>query len=449
MDKTCDLSEIKVNYSTLFFTGDPLLILNLSGKRVCKLLLSNPEDVKLLSLVYQNKHANVLDDEKIEKLLKWVDEGIIIKESSHDKEEGKSKNPFLSLFREFSSAAHLTRHQHSLVDYHREGITDPGKQFEDEEITLSHVYRLSHPALKGLSYGARFAEVCCEKGVLKKGANILEVGCGIGYFGNAFLSYLKERFPDIYNTIHYTFFDLSPVLLSSQKETNISHEKITSFIEGNIENYDFGHSRFDLVISNEMIADLGVAKLKKNYFFSDETPPESLTETVAFCKRCNLNFEDAFEEFLINTGAFNFITKLKEILSSDGNAIVVEYGDIHLYPHASELSAHTEFSIHFGHLIEVAKVLGFNTEFSNMVDFLGFNENEKVLDYLSFIALKEHLLPFFNRSISQLAYTEESLGRAIGEEFLARIHGLHFANISEASATVNPQSFRVLIISKA
>jgi len=107
--------------------------------------------------------------------------------------------------------------------------------------------------------------------VLKKGANILEVGCGIGYFGNAFLSYLKERFPDIYNTIHSTFFDLSPVLLSSQKETNIS----------------------------------------------------------------------------------------------------------------------------------------------------------------------------------QLAYTEESLGRAIGKEFLARIHGLRFANISEASATVNPQSFRVLIISKA
>ncbi len=449
MDKTCDLSEIKVNYGTLFFTGDPLLILNLSSERACKLLLSNLEDVKLLSLIYQNKHANVLDDEKIKKILKWMDEGIIIKESSHGKEEGKSKKPFLSLFREFSSAACLTRHQHSLIDYHREGITDPGKQFEDEEITLSHVYRFPHPALGGISYGAKFAEVCCRKGLINARANILEVGGGTGFFGNAFLSYLREKRPDIYDTIHYTFFDLSPVLLSSQKETNISHEKITSFIEGNIENYKFGHSVFDFVISNEMIADLGVAKLKKNYFFSDEKPPESLAETVAFCKRCNLNFEDAFEDFLVNIGAFNFITKLKEILSSDGNAIVVEYGDLHLYPNASELRAHTEFSIHFGHLIEVAKTLGFNAEFSNMLDFLGFNEDEKVLDYLSFIALKEHLLPFFNRSISQLAYTEESLGKAVGKEFLARIHGLRFADISKASATVNPQSFRVLIISKA
>ena len=40
------------------------------------------------------------------------------------------------------------------------------------------------------------------------------------------------------------------------------------------------------------------------------------------------------------------------------------------------------------------------------------------------------------------------MGKTIGKEFLSQIHGLRFANISEASAANNPQQFLVLIISR-
>ena len=401
MEKINNLSALKINHGVFFYTGNPSLIINLNGERACKLVLASSEEIQILSLIHQSSikkdNKSSLNNKRENEILKWIDQKILIKEDPDRKEKIKSRDPFLALFQEFLSTNQLTQRQHNLSNYHRERITDPIKQFDEEEITLSHDYRFPHPALDGLSYGARFAEVCNDKGFLKTGMKILEIGGGIGLFGNAFLSHLKEIRPDIYNTSHYTFFDLSPALLSSQKNENQSHSKIISFIGGDIDKYDFGPSKFDLVISNEMIADLEVSKLKKAYFHADEMPPESLREIVEFCKRCKLNFEDAFEEFLINTGAFRFILKLNDILSSDGKAIIVEYGDLRLYPNASVLRGHTEFSIHFGHLTEVARSMGFDPEITNALDFLGFKEDEKVLDYFSLIALKEHLLPFFDR----------------------------------------------------
>lgn len=445
-----DLANIKLNQGVFYYKGNPPLIVNLNRERKCKLLLSSHEEIELLSLVLQKRNQNnkhfYSNDKMVNRVLGWLDEKILIKEGLDSEKEGKAKDPFFTLFRELLSTRLLAKERHSLATYHKETITDPVKQFEDEEITLSHVYRRPHPALGGLSYGARFAEMCCQTGSLKSRAKILEVGGGVGFFGNNFLSYIRKNHPDIYDTIHYTFLDLSSTLLSSQQRLNESHKERTAFIEGNIENYDFGRNQFDLVIANEMIADLEVAKLKKSFFFSDESPSGSLEEVVAFCKRCGLNFEDAFDEFLVNIGAFRCITKFKEILSPDGKAIIVEYGNLHSYPNASVLKGHTEFSIHFGHLIRVAKSLGFRVDFSNMLNFMGFKEDVKVLDLLSFMALKEHLLPFFNKQISHFAYTKEILRKEIGEELVSQIEGLRFSNISEASATVNPQHFLVLII---
>ena len=450
MSEIIPRAEIRLNKGVFFHSGNPPLILNLNGERACKISLVSTEDIRLLSLLYlglQGQKYTSLNYKEECKLSDWLDKRILIKFSLNNREKGRARDPFMSLFREFQSAGLVTRQRHSLAEYHRKGIADPAGQFEEEEITLSHVYRLPHPALGGMSYGERFAQVCCDRGILKPGSNILEVGCGTGLFGNAFLSYLRKEHPEIYSSIHYTFFDLSPTLLSSQKEINRAHQKITAFVEDNIEDFDFGFSRFDLVVSNEMIADLEVARLEKAYFFSDKRPPDSLRDVVGFCKRLALNFEDAFEEFLINIGAFRFLAKLKEILAPGGKAIIVEYGDLSLYPIASELKSHTEFSIHFGHLIDVARRLGFRVESSNMLDSMEFRKDEEVLDFLSFIALKEHLLPFFGNTISHVAYTREGLFRAIGEEFLSRIQGLGFAKIKDATATVNPQQFLVLTIS--
>ncbi|MBN2254420.1 MAG: class I SAM-dependent methyltransferase [Deltaproteobacteria bacterium] len=450
MDRTRTGSEIRLNRGVFYYTGNPLLILNLNGKRECKLLLADRDDIELLSLIREKGIVNddpALGKQRAGKVRRWVEEGILIEEDPRRAEKPRANNLIFPLFREYA-AGQVTGERHSLVEYHREKITDPREQFEDEEITLAHMYRFPHPALRGVSYGARFAQMCLHRGLVKAGAKILEVGGGTGYFGNAFLTHLREEVPDLYRTIHYTFFELSPVLLVSQREKNSSHKNVTSFIEGNIEDHDFGEAEFSLVISNEMIADLGVAKLKKAYFLLNEMPPESLREIVAFCKKCGLTFDDAFEEFLVNIGAFRFLSTLGKMLAPDGAAVIVEYGDMHLYPSASVLGNHTEYSIHFGHLVEVAKRLGFAVEYSDMPDFFGFKTDERVLDYLSFTALKEHILPFFGRTISHVAYTEERLGEALGAECLPHLHGLRFSPVSEARGRVNPQDFKALVLTR-
>ena len=431
-------SEFMTYDGVFLYTGEPPLIIDLNRERECKLTLSSHDELdKLISLLKDDSRESVVSEEQKERFLIRREDYIASK---------KMNVPFLKLFGEYVSSKLLDNETHSLKMYHREDVLPPERQFEDEEITLSHVYRRAHPALYGMSYGERFAEVCHNKGYLFPNSRIMEVGGGIGYFGEAFLSYLKKELSSIYHTIDYTFFDLSPLLLDSQKKVNKLHQRLVHFIEGDIETYDFGNLKYDLIISNEMIADLEVVKLKKRYFHSQETPPEHLKEIVSFSKKCGLDFDDSFETFLVNAGAFRFLKRMKEILTKQGKAIIVEYGDFNLYPSASVLKRHTEFSIHFGHLEKVAKALGFNVEISNMMDFLGFRGDVKVIDFLSFVALREHLLPFFGKNLQHFAYTEALLKEEIGEQFYNNIFGLRFVEIREGQGVVNPQDFTVLII---
>ena len=447
-----DFSAVRINHGVFCYEGTPPLILNLNGKRSCKLQLADPDDLRLLSFIFQkgsiDEEGHLPNPTDNERIHMWADQNILSRDGP-DKEENKGSQPLLfPLFREYWSSRWVTGHEHDLSHYHRKIISDPKEQFEDQEITLSHMYRFSHPALGDLSYGQRFACVCHHKGILKPGARILEVGGGTGCFGADFLSYVKENYPDIYGTLHYTFFDLSPVLLQAQRERTQAHEDVTSFTEGDIEAFDFDGSQFDLVILNEMIADLRVEKLKKSYFFFHERPPEEQRGTFEFCKACGLNFEDAFEEFLINIGAFRLLYKLVEIMASGGAAVVVEYGDMNIYPTAAVLKSHTEFSIHFGHLKHVAQWSGFGTEFSDMLHFLGFRKDVEILDAFSFTALREHFMPFFGRDLSRFAHTRESLIQEVGEDMLSNIQGLRFAPITKASPTNDPRTYKVLVLSK-
>ncbi|MFH1488897.1 MAG: SAM-dependent methyltransferase, partial [Pseudomonadota bacterium] len=315
----------------------------------------------------------------------------------------------LSVFREYASAKNL-QGGHDLASYHQKEIQDPFLQFDEIETTVSHLYRDPHPALENKSYGGKFAHTLLKEKALAGGRRILEIGCGTGFFGREFLREIQRADPSLYGSLTYTFFDLSPVLSDSQRTLNREHETVVAFQTGNAYSDSLPERAFDLVICNEMIADLPVVKIKKDEEVEDGF--ESGARELG--RRLGLDFSDAPPEFILNSGALQLLVTLSRTLKPGGRAFIVEYGSPHGYPVAYRITNHVEYSIHFGHLLTAARNLGMDADLTGLDAFLRFQGDVEVLDSPSHGALFHHLLPFLGiEADSSRVYTRDELAAAL------------------------------------
>jgi len=346
-------------------------------------------------------------------------------------------------FREYQSARELEG-QHDLARYHLSEISDPFHQFEAVEMTVSHLYREPHPVLDGKSYGARMAQGLLESGEIRSGSRILEVGCGTGIFGREFLRELKQASSSLYKSISYTFFDISPALSQSQQEINREHLPLVSFRTGNAFTASFEEAAYDLIISNEMIADLPVVKLKKG------EPPHGNAEAEAWrmAGEFGLDFSDAPPEFTVNIGALRFLSSLNRALKKGGKAYVIEYGSPHGYPVAYHVTDHTEYSIHMGHMMSAADRLGMGPDLRPLPEFLRFQEHVDVLEDIIHAALFQHLLPLIGvEAESSRVYTQDMLTEAL-PDIIPKTANLQFVPIESQGGIVYPKAFYALTLSK-
>jgi len=368
----------------------------------------------------------------------------------HVLEEAKAPAPVsrhadlaLSVFLEYQSARALEG-IHDLSLYHEQEISDPFGQFEHVETTVSHLYRDPHPALGGKSYGARFAQVLLEEKAFGGGFQALEIGCGTGIFGLKFLREVKASAFELYKNSRYTFFDASPVLTESQKELNKEHGSIVSFQRGNACTFSFDEGKYSLVICNEMIADLPVIKLKRG-----EQPKEGLEkEAWDLAERIQLDFSDAPPQFVLNIGALQLITNIWRALAPGGRAYIVEYGSPHAYATARDVTDHTEYTIHFGHLIAAAKHLGMEATLFPLHEFLRFSGDIRVMDEPSHNSLFRHLLPFLGIEAEPTrVYTEQML-RSAYPQVVGKVKNLGFVPLSSLGGIKYPDKFYLLRLVK-
>ena len=345
---------------------------------------------------------------------------------------------------EFFIAKNFKENNETIKKYHRERISDAMEQFNAVEVTVSHVYREPHVLLNRKNYGAAFADTLINNGALRNGINILEIGGGTGIFGRSFLDEVKAAAPEIYKTIQYTFFDLSPVLLKSQQRISRGHHKITRFIEGDIESYNFRNAKLDLIISNEMIADLNVVKLSKADFEDTVALKGDRKRAADIISKYGISISNAPKEFIFNLKAAEFLILIKKILKPGGKAYVVEYGSRFKYSAPKVLKGHVEYSIHFGHLKRVAQKLHMLPKISCLTDFLGFDKNIKVVDKVSWSAINDYLLPFLkHKSLTRKVYTEEMIKEAIGSIF-NRLSFVSFSCVGKGDTLLDPGKFLVL-----
>lgn len=237
----------------------------------------------------------------------------------------------------------------SLEEFHRD-LQDPEANFDHRETTVSHAFRFPTRALQGRAYG----EALADRLPLPDGARVLEIGGGLGYVARAFTA----RAPHV----RYEILDLSPALSERQRRFVPSRVGDALTFEGPV----------DLVIANEVLADLPVAEGR-------------------------------------NTGALALLERLRRHARQ---AVLIEYGEPDRPPAPAAHLDHDEHTIHWNALVEHARALGFQSvQLHPLLDFLGFDRQAPVYS-------------------GYLEVLQEALGRplptAVLEEIDTDLQGLHF-----------------------
>jgi len=239
----------------------------------------------------------------------------------------------------------LGEHQASLptpcpFDFHHSGISDSLEQFEQRETTVSHLFREAETPLQNRTFGRALIELLVNAhGSLEqspmsgsKEIRILEIGGGVGFVSREVLTFFESELPELYENLTYTIVDLSPELQRSQGKLNGEHPNLQLRNE-NILKTDLDEGSFDLIISNEMIADLPVENIALG--------------TVR------------------NTGAIELTGKIALWLKKKGVAWISEYGTFNDPPRRLSLKGHDEHSIRFSDLIDKAHSAGLATHYGS------------------------------------------------------------------------------------
>lgn len=264
----------------------------------------------------------------------------------------------------------------AVIDFHLHGIEDAGWEFDQIEPTVNHAFRFPHEALGGLDYGSRFCVSTLRPEVvplLDQSANldVLEVGGGTGTFARSFITQAANLNG---TSINYHILDLSPVLMANQRRVLSELLPENRHFQQNATEFDLPDHTFDLIISNEAIADFPVAAVER----VDDNTWQG--EGTYYLDKYGLAVKDAPRSFVVNAGAFRFIERAWQHLKPGGTFVVTEYGSHRLFPIRPSHLNHDEFSIHFGHLARCAAKVGFLCRLATLKEFLGFNDDVSVLN---------------------------------------------------------------------
>lgn len=337
----------------------------------------------------------------------------------------------------------------SLRDYHKLEIKDALEQFERRETTLSHAFRVPHPALGNRPFAGQLARVLVDRDVIPDDAartplTVVEVGGGTGFFARALLDGIALRAPRTYNRLKYLIVDLAPALSRSQRERAAPHKDRLRVLTGDACALPLPDASVDVLISNEMIADLPTLPVRREDLAAGQGPGEALV------RRYDLPVQDAHGAFHINAGAIQLLEQCARVLKPGGTAYLSEFGSATTYPEQSTHLDHAEFSIHFGHLKHVADKLGLEATLEPLASLVQLDGRVKVLQTTqSFFAALSAFLGQHGVKVEKIAYTEDMLKALVGDALaIDRLEGLKFVPCGQRVLGLKPPEFKALLIRK-
>ncbi len=255
-----------------------------------------------------------------------------------------------------------------------------------DETSFSHRLRKQNSFLEeGRPYGEIIARRILEKGLIRsESPSIVEVGGGLGDLANSAIPVFLEKYPNLI----YSMVDISPALQKAQQRATSQYDGHVKHLTGNAEDLRKAVSGVNLLISNEMLADLtAIVDIPKDadeegkHPFKDESKPWwQIAREYINKYRLQMPSENDYTIWRINYGAFRFLENLPSVLSDNGAAFLVEYGTD--YTKRVGLRGHNEYSINVPHFIKVAECNGFSVETGSLDQLLGIDSSkEAVMPY--------------------------------------------------------------------
>lgn len=357
----------------------------------------------------------------------------------------------------FGKEAQADGASRDLTGYHETTIEDAEAQFEELETTLSHLFCEPHPALHGRTYAQAFAAVALERGWLHPPqARVVEVGGGTGRFAAGLVQHLRETHG--LTGLRYTVIDLSPALHAVQT-VRLHNLTGADAVLGHAEQLDLQDGSVDLLISNEVIADLRIgfvqrADLETDVFGDPVAPgPDSDPEALAVLARHPLVLPKAQpgvpvpDRVPVQLGAIRLLEHLARVLKPGGTAVLTEFGEEHQLPIESTHLDHAEFSVHFGHLMTVATALGLQATLEPVPQLLGLRDDVMVLatTRTQFRNLR-HLLRAHGGDLLKRALTAEQFVKGCGDLDPRGIDGLQWSPVGRRVMGLQPPEFKALIL---
>ena len=336
--------------------------------------------------------------------------------------------------------------------YHADSIPDADAQFEDVETTLSHLFRDAHPALDQRTWAAALRDALVARQLWRSDTkDVVEIGGGLGWFALRMIEACDAR---ARAELRYRVLDIAPTLQAAQR-ARLAHITEVSCLTCDAETLSLPDASVDLVISNEVIADLRTAWVDLADVDAARAPLTAATASesadnpgLEAVLRHELPVSDAPVRFAINLGAMRLIERLGAVLRPGGSAILTEFGHRFTYPIESTQLDHPEFSIQFSHLAHVAERCGLRAEIVSVPelvqldgDTLALRSTQTWWANLRFLAASRGVI------LDKRAWTQPMLSAACGDALeLERVEQLYWQPIGERTMGLVPDEFLALIL---
>ena len=237
----------------------------------------------------------------------------------------------------------------------------------------------SSPTLRALgmpkTYGAVLGERLREKGLLGEGGRLCEIGGGYG----SLMKGLLEAHGDLVTKV--LMVDISRALIGIQRKALNPWRDRVRFVLGDALELLPAISGVDLFIVNEMIGDLPV--------WTGLDPGSLPADAEAVVRRYRLAVPEK-GPFHLNIGAIRLVEALcrkgiPAFLSEHSCDPIIPRTMPFLvkglatdgWPREIRLTAHSEYTIRFSHLEQVARALGGKVETGSLLELIGFSNLEK------------------------------------------------------------------------
>ncbi|MEA3221628.1 MAG: class I SAM-dependent methyltransferase [Thermodesulfobacteriota bacterium] len=260
--------------------------------------------------------------------------------------------------------------------YHKTSSIDLMKEFTICEsfacLDSPYMIALKEPE----PYGALIGKLLIAANILKPGTKILEAGGGYG-------SLMKGLLGTYLSLIKHAYMiDISKALLNIQRKNLSPWKKFTTFINADITEIIHAISSMDLIILNEMLGDLDTwtgleaknlpddaARMVNNYHL--DIPKEGTFNL-------NMGALSLIEE-TCRKGIPVFISEHScDPIIPEDMAFLEKDLELNSFPREIKLYGHSEFTIRFSHLIQVAKAWHRNILTGPVLKLVGLKDSPQM-----------------------------------------------------------------------